>query len=204
MNLLILISIPVISALIGWLTNFIAVKMIFRPRKEINFLGIKIIGLLPKRKNDLAKKIAETVERELISHKDIKAIVQSEEFHTKTVDVLRSKIDEFLCSKVYSNPLLTMFVSPETTSRLTDTIMYELEKEIPTVINSLFESVESKLDFKKIIEEKIQAFEMSKLETIVYAIASRELKAIEYLGGALGFIVGLVQLAIIFLGVTRV
>lgn len=200
MKLLIFISIPLISALIGWLTNYIAVKMIFRPRKEIRFLGIRIIGLLPKRKKDLARKIADTVERELISHKDIKTIIQSEEFHLKTVDVIKNRIDEFLCSKVYSSPLLTMFVSPDVTSRLTETVMVELEKEIPVVINSLFEAVESKLDFKKVIEEKIQAFEMNKLESIVYSIASRELKAIEYLGGALGFIVGLIQLAIISLG----
>lgn len=200
MKILIYISIPVISALIGWLTNFIAVKMIFRPRKEIRFLGLKIIGLLPKRKNDLAKKIADTVERELISHRDIKNIIQSEEFHLKTVDVIKSRIDEFLCNKVYSNPLLTMFVSPDVTSRLTETIMAELEKEIPGVINSLFETVESKLNFKKVIEDKIQAFEMNKLESIVYSIASRELKAIEYLGGALGFVVGLIQLALITLG----
>ncbi|HLV30697.1 MAG TPA: DUF445 family protein [Chitinispirillaceae bacterium] len=200
MKILIFISIPLISALIGWLTNFIAVKMIFRPRKEIRFLGIRIIGLLPKRKNDLAKKIADTVERELISHNDIKTIIQSEEFHLKTANVIKTRIDEFLCSKVYSSPLLTMFVSPDVTSRLTETVMVELEKEIPVVINSLFEAVESKLDFKKVIEDKIQAFEMNKLESIVYSIASRELKAIEYLGGALGFVVGLIQLAIISLG----
>ena len=58
--------------------------------------------------------------------------------------------------------------------------MEELQKEIPGTIDSLFETVESRLDFRKIVYDKIKDFEVSKLESIVFSIASRELKAIEY------------------------
>ncbi|NLE00249.1 MAG: DUF445 family protein [Fibrobacter sp.] len=200
MRIFLYCSIPVISALIGWLTNYVAVKMIFRPRKVINILGIKIIGLIPKRRQDLAEKIAETVERELISHRDIMAIVQSDDFHVEIGKAIKGKIDSFIESKLSANPLLSMFLSPEITNRLTDTLMEELQKEIPGVIESLFQNVESKLDFRKIIQSKIEAFDINKLESIIFTIASKELKAIEYLGGVLGFIVGLIQLALILIG----
>ncbi len=72
MNPILLISIPLISALIGWITNYLAVKMIFRPHIPIKILGITFHGILPKRKSALAHEIGETVERELISHDDIK------------------------------------------------------------------------------------------------------------------------------------
>ena len=78
--------------------------------------------------------------------------------------------------------------------------MEELQKEIPGLIDSLFESVEQKIDFRKIIQGKIDAFDISRLESIIYSIASKELKAIEILGGVLGFIVGLIQLFIVLLG----
>jgi uncharacterized membrane protein YheB (UPF0754 family) len=78
--------------------------------------------------------------------------------------------------------------------------MEDLEKEIPGMIDELFQTVESKLDFRAIIKEKIMGYDLSKLESIIYAIASRELKAIEYLGGILGFIIGVLQLAIIVIG----
>jgi uncharacterized membrane protein YheB (UPF0754 family) len=200
MKILIYISVPLIAALIGWITNYIAVKMIFRPRKEINLLGIKIIGLIPKRKANLAEKIAETVEQELISHRDIKEIIQSAEFHTQASTVIRSKIENFINTKTSNNTLLTLFVSPDIVSKLSATLMEELEKEIPGMIDSLFQNVESKLDFRKIIRDKIMGYDLSKLESIIYSIASRELKAIEYLGGVLGFIVGLIQLVIILFG----
>lgn len=192
--------IPVISAFIGWLTNYVAVKMIFRPRREIRILGFRIIGLIPKRKSDLAVKIAETVEKELISHKDILAIIQTEDFHLQIGNVIRSRIDNLIQGKIASNPLIAMFVTPDVTSKLTDTVMDELNKEIPSVIDTLFQSVESKIDFKKIIKQKIEGFDLTKLESIIYSIASKELKAIEIFGGILGFVVGLAQVAIIIAG----
>lgn len=50
-----IILIPVIGALIGLITNWIAVKMLFYPRKKI--FGIQ--GVIPKRKKDIAKRIGD-------------------------------------------------------------------------------------------------------------------------------------------------
>lgn len=200
MRILTIFSLPFITALIGWLTNYIAVKMIFRPRREIRIAGIRIIGLIPKRKHDLAVKIAETIEKELISHNDIREIIQSEDFHLKTGEVIKERIERFIEEKLMSNPLLTMFVTPEMSEKLTNMLMEELQMEIPGLLDSLFETIEKKLDFKKIIREKIDGFDLSRLESIIYAIAARELKAIEIFGGVLGFVVGLVQLLILYAG----
>ena len=200
MRILLYCSLPVITALIGWITNYIAVKMIFRPRREIRFFGIRVIGLIPKRKADLALKIAETIEKELISHRDIREILQSEDFHLHTGQVVKKRIEHFIDEKCADNPLLSLFVTPEVSERLTDLLMDELQKEIPGLIDSLFESVEKKIDFRRIIHQKIEGFDLIRLESIIYAIASRELKAIEIFGGILGFIVGMVQLLILVLG----
>ncbi len=200
MKILIYCLIPIIAGLIGWLTNFIAVKMIFRPRKEISILGVKVIGLIPKRKAALAEKIAQTVEKELISHKDIRAIIQTEDFHAQMSSILRTKIEEFIIAKISSNSLLAMFVTTDTIAKLSLVIMEELEKQLPGIIDDMFQKVEQKLDFNVIIRDKIMSYDLSKLESIIYNIADKELKAIEYLGGILGFVVGLVQLGIVLLG----
>jgi len=49
------IILPLTGAIIGWLTNYLAIKSLFYPRKKI--FGIQ--GLVPKRKEKLAEKIAE-------------------------------------------------------------------------------------------------------------------------------------------------
>ena len=55
----------IIGALIGWITNYFAIKMLFRPLKEINILGFKVQGLIPKRKMEMAESIADTIQEEL-------------------------------------------------------------------------------------------------------------------------------------------
>ena len=55
-----------LGAFIGWVTNIVAIKLIFRPYKAINILGLFTLqGVLPK-ENELAIAIGQTVEQELL------------------------------------------------------------------------------------------------------------------------------------------
>jgi uncharacterized membrane protein YheB (UPF0754 family) len=54
-----IILIPIVGFIIGSFTNYLAIKMLFHPRKKI--FGIQ--GLLPKRKDILAKKIGEATHK---------------------------------------------------------------------------------------------------------------------------------------------
>ena len=47
--------------------------------------------------------------------------------------------------------------------------------------------------FAKIVEEKVNTFELDKIENIIISVAKQELKHIEVLGGVLGFMIGIVQ-----------
>jgi hypothetical protein len=52
------------------------------------------------------------------------------------------------------------------------------------------------LDFGKIIEDKLNSFEMKEAEELIVSVVNRELKAITVFGGILGFIIGLVPIAL--------
>lgn len=191
--------IPFISALIGWFTNYLAVKMIFRPKEEINILGIKIQGLIPKRKHDLAEKIGETVEKELISHQDIHDAVNTEDFREEILNSVMTAIDKFINEKLGSNPIVAMMLSGDAATSIKDMLKGELRGILPDMMENMFEKVESRLNFKEIVKGKIDDFELDKLEQIIYNIAAKELKAIEILGGVLGFIIGIAQVGIVLI-----
>lgn len=200
MNLpIVYLILPVISALIGWITNYIAVKMIFRPRKPIHFFGITLWGLIPKRKSDLAKKIGETVEHELISHQDIHEVVNTPQFHEEILSSVMRAIDSFIEQKLGANPIVSMILSGDVAMQIKKLVKNELRTILPDFMEDIFEKVEHRLDFKEIVQHKIEQFDMAKLETIVYNIAAKELRAIEVFGGVLGFGVGLIQVAILIL-----
>ncbi|MEZ4979183.1 MAG: DUF445 family protein, partial [Chitinophagales bacterium] len=61
MKLFLLLLLPIIAGLIGWLTNFLAVKMLFYPRNPKQILGITFHGVFPKRQAHVAEKVGELV-----------------------------------------------------------------------------------------------------------------------------------------------
>ena len=56
-----LLVMVLISGAIGWITNWVAIKMLFRPHKEINFGLFKIQGLIPKRRAEIGSGIANII-----------------------------------------------------------------------------------------------------------------------------------------------
>ncbi|MDR2759166.1 MAG: DUF445 family protein [Spirochaetaceae bacterium] len=67
---------PLVGALIGYITNAVAIKMLFRPLRAIVVFGIRLPftpGILPKQRHKLADSIGAMVERELFTVEIIKA-----------------------------------------------------------------------------------------------------------------------------------
>lgn len=77
---------PVMGTIIGFGTNFIAVKMLFRPYKPIKIGKFTLPftpGVIPKRRKDIAKALGDTISKELFTNNDIKEIFLSEEIKEK-------------------------------------------------------------------------------------------------------------------------
>lgn len=194
-----LILIPVVAALIGWGTNTIAVKMLFRPRRQVSILGFKLQGLVPRRQMDLANKIAQTVERDLISHKDVQAVIQSPETQAEIEKLIQQQISTFISEKLAFLPLVSAFLQGETAQQINALLVKQFRDAIPDLLQGLVDKVEHKMDFQQIVRSKVEAFDLGRLEQIIYDISAKELKTIEYLGGVLGFIVGLAQVGLMLL-----
>lgn len=89
------ISGPAIGAVIGYCTNYIAVKMLFRPRKELRLCGHRVPltpGAIPKGKPRLAKTVGEVVTNTLLTEEDIRQKIllpeTEEAVINKVMDVL--------------------------------------------------------------------------------------------------------------------
>lgn len=186
-----------IGAMIGWITNYIAIKMLFRPYKEMNFLFFKIQGLIPKRRSEIAISIADTVQKELISLKDITSSLNADELEEKIGTVIDKILEEKLESEITKKfPMLAMFLSDEIINKIKSMIKTSILENKETIINMFTSYLEEKVDFKKIIIENVEAFSLEKLEEITYSLAKKELKHIEVIGAILGGIIGIFQFAI--------
>src|ERR1700741_4060160 len=128
-----LILIPLISAFIGWFTNWIAIKMLFHPREPRRVLGLTFHGIFPKRQQQFAGKLGKLVSDELLSYGDIEQKITSTENLKNLMPVIDEHIDEFLRTKIKSEfPFISMFIGTKTINRFKETISKELETLFPT------------------------------------------------------------------------
>ena len=183
-----------ISGAIGWITNWVAIKMLFRPHKEINFGLFKIQGLIPKRRAEIGSGIANIIQNELISVKDVISNIDREEFSKRLNNLIDDVLDKNLKKKVKEKfPLLQVFFSDKVAKDIGNTIK-EIVMENQEKIFEIFSNyAEENIDFEVIISDKISNFSLDKLEEIITLLANKELKHIEVMGAILGMLIGAVQ-----------
>lgn len=199
MNLWLFLALPVIGAAIGWCTNWLAVKMIFRPRKPVRVLGITFQGLLPRRRQDLARNVAETVERDLLSIDDVQRVVTHMVQGERVRQLLHERIDALIGEQLEKlGPMVKMFVSGELIDSLKEKVETEVLKFIENMSGEIRTGIAEKLDVHEMVRSRIEAYDMQHLEQIVNRIAARELRHIEVLGAFLGFGIGLAEATLIY------
>lgn len=183
-----------ISATIGWITNWVAIKMLFRPHKEINFGLFKIQGLIPKRKAEIGSGIANIIQNELISVKDVISNIDREEFSKRLNSSIDRVLEKNLKGKVKEKfPVLQMFFSDRMAKDVSNTIKDIIMENQEKIFEIFSNYAEENIDFEIIISDKISNFSLDKLEEIITLLAKKELKHIEVIGAILGGLIGVAQ-----------
>ncbi|WP_456370978.1 DUF445 domain-containing protein [Geoglobus sp.] len=171
---------PFLGALIGYLTNVVAIKLLFHPRKPVRILGIKIQGLVPAKSEEFAVRFVELIED----------YVRKEDF--------RELIDEAIGKTLRESKLLKFLMNPVIESILEK---YGFREKISEHVDGLVRrsqvllssAIVENMDFKKFLEKKIAEFSEEEAELIFKRFAKKEMRFIEISGAVLGFIIGLVQ-----------
>ena len=189
-----LVIMVIISAAIGWITNWVAIKMLFRPHNEINLGLFKIQGLIPKRRAEIGIGIADVIQNELISIKDVIANIDREEFSKRLNDLIDDVLEKNLKTKVKEKfPVIQTFFSDKMAKDVSETIKGLVMENQEKIFEIFSNYAEENIDFSTIITDKISNFSLDKLEEIINGLAKKELKHIEVIGAILGAFIGLVQ-----------
>ena len=160
----------VLGAFIGFFTNFIAVRMLFYPRRRI--FGIQ--GLLPKYKQNFAEKAAG------FSFQFIR-------WYDVLDEIARKRALSSVARKMKSGILrryLTLIIALEIEFMLRNA---HVKKHIAREINGLTPHARS------FLAERIANTNVDALSSIVLKNASKEIRFIQLLGGIFGFIIGVLQ-----------
>ncbi len=141
---------PVVGAAIGYFTNYIAVKMLFRPLYPV-YLGKWQLpftpGIIPKGRERLAKAVGEAVGEVLLTKKDFEQLLLSEQMQ----ETVKNQISVFYQKGITNQNTIKEFAKKQTSEETVDQF---LTKTIETVGELLYHKV-TEMDFGSIVGEKV-------------------------------------------------
>ena len=193
-NIVFILLMGIVGALIGWLTNVAALKLLFRPRQAyaVPLIGWSIQGLIPKRQWEIAVAIGDIVSTDLLTGKDISQSLSRPEIKEKIAGKVASHVRERVLVKI--PPFIPKNIQIFTMEYIGKTLRAEVMNFLDDYQNNIIsEQSDVAREIKQIVEDKIMALDLDKLEEMVLRLAKEELNHIEVIGGVLGFFIGTVQ-----------
>lgn len=193
--ILLFVTVPVVTGLIGWVTNWAAVKMIFHPK---HFLGVGPVGwqgILYKQSHKFATGVADMATNNLITPKSLFERVDLDEMET----LLSESLDQEtagLCKHA------TELIRPGSWDALPEPvkamIIAQVKQKTREMSRELFGKLEDNadelIDLHKLIYAQLSGGNADRLADFTMQIGRKEFKFIEYYGGVFGFLIGMMQI----------
>lgn len=166
---------PALGGIIGYITNDIAIRMLFRPHKAKYFCGIHIPftpGIIPKEKGRIAEAIGGVISENLMNKEVLERYLLSDDM----VGKVRSAVEEFFNVQKSNNETVKEFLCH-----------YLSGEEISTISKNVNESL-TKQTYKKLADplvgEKVAHIAIDQVAKKLSVDGAEELLA--GLGGAIG------------------
>ena len=186
------ILLPLIGAFIGWVTNWIAVQLLFWPKEPI--LGVQ--GLLPKRQADFAGTVAEVVGGELVQIDEMLGKIDDVDLSAEIAPLIDAALDKGL-AEFRGNKFLQNWLTDERIAGWREHLMLAVRQRQPQILARLKAIAKERIDVRGMAFAKIGGKNIERLEGVVKTIARKEFRAIECWGAVLGAVIGLIQAAVV-------
>lgn len=141
-----IIFMAVVGAIIGGFTNYLAIKMLFRPYNAIYISKWRLPftpGLIPKRRQELSKQIGVTVRNYLLTPEVFQRKLFNEEIQSTVLKFAQAKVEDTLFT---NDKTIYDWLKQGGFEQLPDTI----EQKVDVVIEKQFHSMKNALSTKSI------------------------------------------------------
>lgn len=140
MTILEIVAGPAIGAVIGYCTNYVAVKMLFRPLKPVK-IGNKTLpftpGIIPKGQGRMAKALGQAVGEHLLTKEDFEKILLSEDIKNAVVDAALKKVEELKVTDTSLEEFFSQYTGQEEYDFMRDKLEDYITKKITEGIEKL-------------------------------------------------------------------
>ena len=165
------VILPVFGAIVGWATNFIALKMIFQPINPRKVCGITIHGLFLRRQQEASALFAELVTRQVLHSKNFWHHLlfgpRRDNFRAILVKQTNIFLDRVLGS---AHSFVKAYMGEEEFIKMTRGIEQATVENIEEIVESLHDYTDRTLRLEEEIRVKMQALPYADFEGVLHPV----------------------------------
>ncbi|HIN86430.1 MAG TPA: hypothetical protein EYN06_08110 [Myxococcales bacterium] len=193
------VALPLVGILVGIVTNWLAIQMLFYPREPKVYLGFfEYQGLFPKRQFEMATMMGKIASKELIVPQEVFAEL-SDRVLPKQVDVSTvEKVEARLRLEVPAMFQMVDGLVPEENLPSLRTRLAARASELREPIrDAMVSSATRHIDVDRMLEARLQGLAKNEFETLIRGLFEREEIYLIIYGGVLGGLIGGLQLLMV-------
>ena len=175
---------PLVGAVIGGVTNDVAIRMLFRPYAAWRVGGLRVPltpGLIPRERAQIAYAIAETFTEHVLDSDQVADLLLTDRVRATLKDKVAGMVDQ-LGGLLGANPAMLAMAK----GMAGDVLL----REIDALARGDGPSGDH---IRERIRERIDALDVAKLEALVLGFSRKQFRAITWFGVLLGGLIGVVQ-----------
>ncbi|KAF0682633.1 Aste57867_25270 [Aphanomyces stellatus] len=195
-NLSVYIVFPAFGLLVGTLTNWLALKMIFEPVNPRKILCIKLHGLFLRRQQEVAAMYGFMVAKDVLNAHNIIESILKGPASDKLFELVYANVQQSVnAGTAVADRIVSIGIGKDTLNSIKDDITDLVVQKFPDSLRHIEGYTMVALDLENTLRSKIGALSFHDFERLLHPVFEEDEWKLVLMGGALGLALGFLQTA---------
>lgn len=192
---------PLAGLIVGYATNWLALKLIFEPIEEKSVLGMKFQGLFIKRQNEVSEEYAKMLTDEIFTFDRIFAAIINGSTKERFVDLVLKHAERGIDEGVgISKPVVNLVAGKRNYDKMKNVVLDKVIREMPSSVKPVFNYADEVMDLETVFRTKMQALSPPEFVGFLRPVFQEDELKLILIGAVLGMAAGFAQLYFVFGG----
>jgi uncharacterized membrane protein YheB (UPF0754 family) len=188
---------PAAGFFVGYLTNWIAIRLVFAPREPVKIGPMTVQGLFHKRQTEVAEAFGRTVATRVLNADNIVTTVMESDGAAHMNRIVERRIGE-LITKYEAHPMAALVLPEEERPALRAELLERIQTEWPKPGGFFHTFAAESVDLRGELERRMKALDRESYEGVLRPAFQQDEWKLIAAGAVLGTIAGVLQLVFIF------
>jgi uncharacterized membrane protein YheB (UPF0754 family) len=190
---------PLFGLITGWLTDYLALRLVFVPKFPTRYLGLfNWQGLFFRYREEFTENYANLIAQRVITARDLVQALMHGPMSDRLLAVAQGAVEDELRRRLgFARPLLALTTSANSRQEIRELTSQVVRQRLPEFTSHLERYIDETLDIRALIKSKMREMTADEFEQLLRPAFRQDEWKIVAVGAVLGFLVGELQIVLV-------